>query len=357
MELAHSSVKMSAMATMERAPALPDDIAVTPPASPGAAVTLEPRTDALARDPAAFRAWFAAHKPMLAELVACVGPARLHGFAVTGTADLNALASLYDAPREGYSGGATPRSQLAERVFEATNAPPNAVITVHQEMAYLPRWPRKVLFYCAVPSTTGGETITADVRSFDRLIPARLKDAVRERGVRYIRNFRGPAPIPEEIASMHRTWQQAFYTDDPAEAEAACERMGLTWRWLDDGSLSAEFAAPGFMTHPLTGETVWFNHVHSQTFVEETVGERWPIYEAWYADGKPMGYDVRFGDSGQIPLDERRALFGLIDSVTTGFRWAAGDLLLIDNIMTFHGRATYSGPRDVQVTLLEEGVQ
>lgn len=349
---------VSDLATLARsAPPLPDDISITPPASPGAAVTLSPRDAALAQDPAAFLAWFGAHKPALGELIARVGPARLHGFAVGGTAGLNAIASLYDAPREGYSGGATPRLQLAERVFEATNAPPNAVITVHQEMAYLPRWPRKVLFYCAAPATTGGETITADVRGFDRLIPARLKDAVRERGVRYVRNFRGPAPVPEEIESMHRTWQQAFYTDDPAIAEAACTRMGLEWRWLDDGSLSAEFAAPGFTTHPITGETVWFNHVHSQTFVAETVGERWPVYAAWYADGKPMGYDVRFGDGGAMPLDERCALFPLLASVTTGFRWAAEDLLLIDNIMTFHGRATYSGARNVQVALLEEGVQ
>lgn len=336
---------------------LPDDVAVHLPEQAGQAVTVTPRDRRLATDAQAFRGWFSAQRERLGRIAAIAGPVRLTGFAVTGTADFNALTSLYDAPREGYVGGATPRSQLAERVFEATASPPHTRLTVHQEMAYLPRWPRKVMFYCAVPSTTGGETITADVRAFDRLVPSRLKDEVRERGVRYLRNFRGPGPIPDALTSIHRTWQQAFYTEDPAQAEAACERMGLEWEWLADGSLSAQFAAPGFMTHPATGETVWFNHVHSQTFVKETVGPIWPVYEEWYSDGKPMGYDVRFGDGGHIPLDERRALFPLLDSVTSGFRWARGDLLLIDNIMTFHGRNPYSGERNVQVALLEEGQQ
>ncbi len=58
-----------------------------------------------------------------------------------------------------------------------------------------------------------------------------------------------------------------------------------------------------------------------------------------------------------MSFEERRALHPLLDTVTTGFRWAARDLLLIDNIMTFHGRTPYTGKRDVQVALLEEGVQ
>ena len=336
---------------------VPDDVTLELPEQAGQTITIRPRAPQLATNAGAFLAWYAAQRDRLARIAALAGPVRLTGFAITGTPDFNALASLYDAPREGYVGGATPRSQLAERVFEATASPPVTRLTVHQEMAYLPRWPRKVMFYCAVPSTTGGETITADVRSFDRLVPPRLKDEVRERGVRYLRNFRGPGPIPDALTSIHRTWQQAFYTEAPAEAEAACERMGLVWQWLDDGSLSTQFAAPGFATHPETGETVWFNHVHSQTFVKETVGSIWPIYDEWYSDGKPMGYDVRFGDGGEIPLDERRALFPLLDAVTTGFRWKRGDVLLIDNIMTFHGRNPYTGQRNVQVALLEEGLQ
>lgn len=336
---------------------LPDDVTVNPPAQTGAAVTVRPRDERLATEAAAFCEWFAAQREELGRIAALAGPVRLSGFAVSSTAEFNALATLYDAPREGYVAGATPRSQLAERVFEATAAAPSARLTVHQEMAYLPRWPRKVMFYCAIAADTGGETITADVRSFEQLIPQNLRDAVKERGVRYVRNFRGPVPMPEEIASIHRTWQQAFYTEDPAQAEAACERMGLIWKWLDDGSLSTEYSAPGYTTHPLTGETVWFNHVHSQTFTEKTEGARWPMYAAWYADGRPKGYDVRFGDGGEMSFEERRALHPLLDTVTTGFRWAARDLLLIDNIMTFHGRTPYTGKRDVQVALLEEGVQ
>lgn len=327
------------------------------PDEPGRAVTLSPTTAALADDHEAFRAWFAANKASLGEMAALHGPVRLHGFAVRGTSDFSALAALYPAPREGYSGGATPREQLAERVFEATRSPAEHRLILHQEMAYLPRWPRKLMFYCALPSRTGGETVTADVRAFGARVPPRLWDAVRDRGVRYVRNFRAPGEIPPILASAHRTWQEAFYTDDPAVAEAACARMGLEWRWLDDGSLTAEYVAPGFASHPLTGETVWFNHIHSQTMMPESEPARWDTYAAWYADGRPKGYDVRFGDGGAIPLDDVREIFRTLDEMAGGFRWAAGDLLLIDNLLTFHGRNPYEGERNVQVALLEEGNQ
>lgn len=336
---------------------LSEDVIVMQHGAPGTTVLVQPRAPELANSPAAFLAWFDSHRSALERLLARSGPIRLHGFAVTGTEDFSAIACLYDAPREGYVGGATPREQLAERVFEATRSPPDHRLIVHQEMAYLPRWPRKILFYCALPSRTGGETITADVRTFDGLVPVGLRDAVRDRGVRYIRNFRGPDPIPDVLASAHRRWQEAFYTDDPAEAEAACTRMGLDWKWLDDGSLSAEYSAPGLITHPLTGETVWFNHIHSQTMMPESEPTRWDAYADWYADGRPKGYEVRFGDGGEIPLDDVRHIFGVLDKMSAGFRWAAGDLLLLDNILTFHGRNPYEGDRNVQVALLEEGEQ
>ena len=47
----------------------------------------------------------------------------------------------------------------------------------------------------------------------------------------------------------------------------------------------------------------------------------------------------------------------LLNDETIAVPWQNGDILMIDNILTFHGRNPYTGHRDVQVALLEEGAQ
>lgn len=318
---------------------------------------VRPLGPGLACDSTAVARWMVEHRDDLEQLLAHTGAILFRNFAVRSTEDFAAMVAHYPGPAHGYSGGATARSAISGRVFEATRSPPDVRLMLHQEMAYLPRWPRKLAFYCRQPSATGGETIIADVRRFEQLVDGRMRDEVAANGVLYVRNFRSPGPFPEALESTHRTWQEAFYTDDPRKAEQDLREMGMTAQWLDDGSLSASYRAEGFINHPLTGERRWFNHIASQTMTPQSMRERWTLYADHYADGRSRPYDVRFGDGRAIPLDNVIALFPLLDSVTMAFPWQEGDVLMIDNVQTFHGRNPFTGHRDVQVALIEEGVQ
>lgn len=316
-----------------------------------------PRSQALADDPAAAAAWLAEYRDDVEELLVHFGAALLRGFAIRSTDDFANLVAHYPSPQNGYSGGATPRAAITGRVFEATKVPAPMHLMLHQEMAYLPNWPRKLAFYCKAAPESGGETIIGDVRRFEKMVDPALMAQVIERGVLYTRNFRAPGDFPAALESAHRTWHEAFYTDDPAVAENSIRGMGMEAQWMDDGSLTARYRASGFIDHPITGERRWFNHIASQTMTPQSLRDRWPIFAQTYAAGRPKPYDVRFGDGGQIPLDDVVALFPQLDEVTTANPWQAGDVLLIDNVQTFHGRNPYTGHRDVQVALIEEGVQ
>lgn len=336
----------------------PLGLAVTTDAAAAGPIVVRPRDASLAREAGAVVEWFGSHAAEVEHLLAAHGAILLRGFPISSTADFNALVGHYDGPANGYSAGATARSAIAGRVFEATRAPAHLHLTLHQEMAYLPNWPRKLAFYCHVAPASGGETIIGSVDQFEARIDPVFRQEVAERGVLYRRNFRAPDPdFPQELGTLHRTWSEAFYTDDPAEAEATIARMGMTATWEADGSLSSSYVAPGFITHPLTGRRRWFNQIQSQTMTRESLNDRWAAYSRHYADGRRRPYEVCFGDGGAIALERVMALQEVLRAVTTAFAWQTGDVMLIDNVETFHGRNPYTGHRDVQVALLEEGVQ
>jgi hypothetical protein len=318
---------------------------------------VRPAEPVLATDASAVARWFATHRDEIDQVLADYGAIMFRDFALDTTLEFAGAMECYPAPPGGYSGGATPREAVAGRVFEATRTPAESRIVLHQEMAYLPRWPRKLAFYCLHAPDTGGETLISSVRRFERGADPRFVQEIRERGLLTTRNFRAAGPAPDWLMSVHRPWQEAFYTEDPAKAESDVEEMGLDYKWEDDGSLTAAFHHTGFMDHHLTGQRHWFNQLLSQTFTPYSLGERWERYAEHYANGRPQPYGVKFGDGGLIPVEDVNAMMPLLNADTIAVPWQHGDILMIDNILTFHGRNSYTGHRDVQVALLEEGAQ
>jgi hypothetical protein len=317
---------------------------------------IEPDTSSGTTDLAHARDWIDDHRPTLDGLLLSVGAFVLRGLPVHGTAEFDWVMSSYANAPIDYTGGSSPRSSLAGRVYEATSAPPNLVIPLHQEMAYLPKHPSRLAFYCNVPAATDGETLLASVREFQRKIDPAFFERLQSLGVLYRRNLRSPdSPVAHPmIAALHRDWASVFDSDVPQVAEAHCDAMGLDWRWNDDGSLTTEYRARGLIDHPLTGETLYFNHILSQSTHPRGIGvEAAAILDAHYPAGAVRGYEVLFGDGSPIERDDVARLFDVADSIVIKFPWQRDDILVLDNLLIAHGRNRYSGHRDIQVMLLD----
>ncbi len=321
----------------------------------GLPVFIAPRDPMLKRDIGTALAWMAEHRDAIDALVIAAGGVVFRGFPFPDTAAFNRVVDPYPDVPYGYSGGATTRGNIAGRAFEATRAPPDFRLMLHQEMAYLPNWPTRLAFYCAHAPETGGETIIGDVRRFEKAIDPKFVQTVHERGVKYVRNFRSPDWIPPHptLVPLHKTWQEAFFTDDPRKAEADCKDMGLDFEWTTNGSMSVIYAASGFTNHAVEGREVWFNHIASQTITDYNYGaDRVALFREYYGDLTPWTYQTYFADGGKIPLEDVEALYEVLEDFTVAFPWRAGDVMLLDNIYSFHGRNAYTGTRDVQVALI-----
>ena len=316
---------------------------------------VEPTTEALRSDPVAVVDWFGRHRDELDRLIVDAGAVVLRGFAIVDTATFATLIDHYPTLEFGYSAGVTPRAQIEGKVFEATSAPPQFRIPLHQEMSYLPHFPAKLAFYCSRPSETGGETIIGDMRRFDRSLDPAFRARVRERGVLYERNFRSPEwqtghPV---LDARQRPWTDAFGTTDRKEVERYCDAMGLEYEWRGDDSLTTRFLGAGVVEHPDTGEDVWFNQLVQQATNVENLGqELFDAYAEHYTDGRARPFEVFYGDGSAVDPNDISATYPLLDEVTVAFPWRSGDVMVLDNLNTAHGRNTFTGTRDIQVALL-----
>ncbi|MCK9542711.1 MAG: TauD/TfdA family dioxygenase [Novosphingobium sp.] len=321
----------------------------------GLPLFVTPSGPELRDDPAAVARWFAANREGLFAAATAAGALVLRGFAVRETADFARLVADIPPPSSGYAGGATPRGSLAEKVFESTKYPPQYKLPLHQEMAYLPSYPSKVIFFSRIAAETGGETTIGDMRRFGAQVPEEFARALRARGVRYIRNYRDPAWSTGNrmLDDYHRPWPDAMGTADRAEAEAIARGMGMEPRWEDNGSLSLIYVGPGYIAHPETGEEVWFNQLVSQFYAPEMIGEeRFRLNLQHYGPGAPQPVQVSFGDGTPFDSETIVALSRALHAGEVAFPWQAGDVMILDNFHTAHGRNPFTGQRDTQVALV-----
>jgi len=306
-----------------------------------------------------FIAWFEANLTALGALLDEVGAVVLRGFPVKTAEQFSDVAGLLGVYEQGYAGGASLRSAVTKNTMEATRYSEFIKIPLHQEMAYLPTGPGRLVFFCLKSAMQGGETPIGDMRAFTNRLNPELRDKLERHGVIGYRNFAAPSKDGvEEGSDDHpdmRSWQTAFYTKDREEVERVCAAQNVIPIWHEDGSLTVKSEIPPFATHPRTGEAVYRNVIHVRS--QEQFGAKLPperrarIEEMARAQKFRSGYYL--GDGSRLSDAEFEELTGAFDALEVAWPWQEGDMMLLDNLLVAHGRNPYSGPREIQVALLQ----
>ena len=105
------------------------------------------------------------------------------------------------------------------------------------------------------------------------------------------------------------------------------------------------------MAHPLTGRWCWFNQIaflNEWTLAPEL---REYLVDVYGSDGLP--FSTSFGNGDPIGPDVIQVINEVYDANTLREAWQAGDLLLVDNLRTAHGREPFGSPREVVVALAD----
>ena len=241
-----------------------------------------------------------------------------------------------------YSYRSTPRSWVSGKVYTSTEYPAAQSIPLHNEMAYSLSWPMKIWFFCVKAAEQGGETPIADSRKIFQRLPSRIKDKFIQKKVLYVRNYGDKVDL---------TWQNVFQTTSKLEVENYCRQAEIEFEWKDSERLRTHQVCQAVATHPKTGEIVWFNQAHLFHLSSLKTEVRQSLLSAFKEDDLPR--NAYYGDGSPIEasvLDEIRDLYQQ-EAVT--FPWQEGDILMLDNMLTAHGRLPFVGSRQVVVGMAE----
>lgn len=297
-----------------------------------------------ATDPSVARVmdWVAQHRELLnRELIRC-SSILFRGFAFESSEQFNQFtAACSDSGPVQYRERMTPRSHVSGDIWTSTDYPPNQVIFAHNENSHCTSWPLKLFFCCLVASETGGATPITDCRRVGASIPADIKAELARRKWMYVRNFH---------FGLGFSWQSVFEVNTKEELDVYCRENEMTAHWYDS-KLVIRYVRSPVLEHPKTGEAVWFNH---GTFYHPTTLEP-RLYRAMSARmaHEDFTYYSCFGDGTPIPDDMVARLREAYHGATIRFPWERGDVLVLDNMLTAHGREPFTGGRKVLVGMTE----
>ncbi|MGD9472320.1 MAG: TauD/TfdA family dioxygenase [Novosphingobium sp.] len=296
--------------------------------------------------------WVTTHREALDALILEHGGIVLRGFPLTSSEDFGAVSACFPAYTGGYQGGAAARRAVAKGVYEATQRTGDQTIPIHQEMFYLRDYPARIAFFAKKVAEQGGETTIADMRGVTREMPGAIRTKLESLGIQNIRNFAAKTGNTEENRLMDkRGWDFAFYTDSEAEVEAVCARRNLRPHWHEDGSLTVFNLEDAFVAHPQSGERVYRGGVHIAHFYRGSYDNTGQAAELRAQQEFPSG--AYLGDGSDLPEDEDAAFQQLVDRFTYSWKWQNGDVMILDNLLTGHGRNPFSGTRATEVALLD----
>ncbi|MEV7443073.1 TauD/TfdA family dioxygenase [Streptomyces sp. NPDC091204] len=304
---------------------------------PGAPATV--RAPELA-DAAAARDWLAGHRAELRAGLDRFGAVYVSGLPVRSVDDFAVVRDELVRRATPYREKATPRSDFGSGVFSSTDLPAAQAIRPHNENSYTLTFPGLLLFGCLTAAEEGGATPVTDCREVLRTLPAALVERMRASGWVLTRTY-------SETLSV--AWQSAFGATTREEVEAYCAENAIGCAWDEEGTLRTSQVRPGIVRHPQTGDEVWFNHMafwNSFSLDEEL---REVLLDELGPGGLP--FDTGLGDGVPLTEADLAAVNAAYERATVRRAWQPGDLLIVDNVLTAHGRDPFRGDRRIVVAM------
>jgi len=286
--------------------------------------------------------WASSNQELIERELLRHGAILFRGFNVDSTARFEQFARTLSPQLLDYQERAAPRTEVSNNIYTSTEYPSDQMIPLHHEKSYSHSWPTKIWFYCRQPAQQGGRTPIADDRQVFKMIDARIKRRFLKKGVMYVRNYGEGVDL---------SWQEAFQTTDKLVVEQYCRAAHMRCEWRGGDRLRTRAIRQVVATHPRLGETVWFNHAHIFHVSSLSPAVREALLAQFKEDELPR--NAFYGDGSSIEtsaLDEIRAAYC---REAVGFDWQKGDVLMLDNFLSSHGREPFVGPREILVAMAE----
>jgi hypothetical protein len=200
----------------------------------------------------------------------------------------------------------------------------------------------RIWFCCLQRAPEGGNTPIADSRRIFQRIDPEIRRRFSEKQVMYVRNYGDGLGLP---------WQQVFQTTNKAEVEQHCRAESINCEWRSENRLRTWQVRPAMRRHPQTSELVWFNHAVFFHFSSLEESARASILSV--LDESDVPFNTFYGDGSPIEDSVLEEIRNAYEEEKITFDWKEEDVLMLDNMLSSHGREAYKGPRRTVVAMAE----
>ncbi len=285
-------------------------------------------------------AWIAAHRDELLEQAATCGAILFRGFPLATAEDFDRCVAAFDLPNFPYDQSLSNavRVNRTPRVFTANEAPATVTIFLHHEMAQTPVYPSRLFFFCEQAAESGGRRRSAGRTCCGNASPSAVPNS--------------PA-IAQNAGCAIRT---------------SCRRGRCQLR---HGAKLAEHAArgkPGASRRALASARLpvamarrWLLAGDHATFARCARAGRWSAdflqsidcrYNGWRDTRNDPAKAITHGDGSPLDAEAVATVAHLAGELTFDLPWQTGDVALVDNFVTMHGRRPFNGTRRVLASLV-----
>jgi alpha-ketoglutarate-dependent taurine dioxygenase len=286
-------------------------------------------------------AWVSENQRQLCDRAALHGAILFRGFPLTGPEDFDRFIGAFHLPNFAYEDSLSNAVRVIKtpRVFTANEAPPTVTIFLHHEMAQTPLYPSKLFFFCEQPAESGGATplCRSDVL-WERLrgeCPEFARNC-ESKGLKYS-NVMPPQDDPS--SGMGRSWRSTLKASTREQAEERLRALGYSWTWLDDGCLRATTPVLPAVRPLGDGRASFFNQLIA-------------AFQGWRDQRNDPSKAITFGDGTPLDRDAVDVATRLGEELSFDVPWERGDVALVDNYVTMHGRRAFTGTRKVLASLV-----
>ena len=286
-------------------------------------------------------AWVTANHGRLVDQAGRHGAILFRGFPVAGAEDFDRFISAFDLPNFRYEDSLSNAVRVVKtpRVFTANEAPSSVTIFLHHEMAQTPVHPSRLFFFCEQPAETGGATPLCRSDLLWERLRAECPEFARNcesKGVKYTNVM----PSQNDPTSgMGRGWQSTLRAETSDEAEARLRGLNYSWTWLPDRSLRATTPVLPAVRTLANGRASFFNQIIAAS-------------RGWKDERNDPSKAITFGDGTPLDRTAVDAAARLGEELSFDIPWKRGDVALVDNYVTMHGRRTFTGTRKVLASLI-----
>lgn len=262
------------------------------------------------------------------------------GFNIDSIEKFEQLTKVISPELEEYYERSTPRSEVQNKIYTSTEYPSELEIHQHNENSYQHAWPLKIWFYASVSPQVGGETPISSSRAVYNRLDKEIKEKFIEKKVMYVRNFSKNIDLP---------WQEVFQTNDPRVVDDYCKNFGIETEWISEDKLRTIAVRDAVSKHPVTRELVWFNQAHLFHYTNMPIEIRDYVIKSLGEENLPK--NVYYGDGTAIDHHDLEHIRNVYEELKVSFSWRQNDVLLLDNMLTAHGRSPYKGDRKILVAM------